>query len=223
MVELPTDLWARVLRFSGQAVAAAAARVFNAAVPVCLANLAASGKGTAEYLRAVPQCRLAEAFGAEQLFGQDLVLAGHFALNRPVVVAYLRAAASSPTLSDLIVWLFKRPDLQSLLQPMHRRTSPETLGLSFGIVRARGMFPRWVISPATADVVATNLLRALQGIVRAHRPDFGYIWVHISTSSTLRHPFTYARDAVTVSLTTGLCYDLPGGAGVPKELLEPGE
>ena len=224
MGELPVDLWARVLLLSGRPAAAATARVFNAAVPVCLSALAASGKGTAEYLRAVPQSRLAEAFGAALLFEHDQVLARHFATKRSVVVAYLQTTTvCRPSLSDFVVWLLQRPDLQPLLQPMHRKTSPNTLGLSFGIVRSRGMIPTWVVSAATTDLVAADLLCGLQGILRAHRPNFPYIWVHISTCNTPRHAFTYARDAVAISLSTGLCYDLPGGTGAPKELLEPGE
>lgn len=100
----------------------------------------------------------------------------------------------------------------------------ERPGLSFGIVREP---LGWEVSRATKDALAggeatTDLLRALQGIVREARPGFPYMWAHISASPTIRRPFTYGRDALAISLSNGWSCDMPAGKVAPAELLEPG-
>ena len=105
------------------------------------------------------------------------------------MAAYFRAAAR-PSLLDLAGWLFRSPELQAIAKPTHRRTSPSVIGLSFGVVREPGMMgPTWVVSPPTTDATATDLLHALHGIARAQRPDFPYVWAHISTSVEQRRMF----------------------------------
>lgn len=139
-----------------------------------------------------------------------------------MLAAYFRAAAR-PSLLDLTGWLFNSPELQAIAKPTHRRTSPSTMGLSFGVVREPGMMgPTWVVSPPTTDAATADLLHALHGIARAQRPDFPYIWAHISTSFKHRRVFCYSRDAIAISLSNGQCYDLAGGKQVPAELREPG-
>ena len=234
MVELPADLWARVLRFATEPSATATSRVVYSAGALCVAELSASSTGVAAYLGVVPTARLPELFMACQLFGKNEELGRHFAAKRSLMAEYARDLRErrqrATSLRDLVVWLFNRHDVSSLRQPRHRKTSPDTLGLSFGVVRERGttmsltggMVLRWVVSRPTTESVAVDLLRAVHGLAREHRPDFPYIWAHVSTSPTTRTNMAYAKDAIAVTLSNGKWYDLPGGMPVPQELLEPG-
>ena len=217
MGNLPKQIWARVLCFAAEATATITARVVYSAVPICLAEIA-SHKGVAQYIHTVTTPRITEAFAFAMVFCEDVVLARHFASKLSITQAYLRTSPH-PSLSGLAAWLFQRPALQPLLRSRHRRTSPNTLGLSFGLVREP---LGWRVSMATTQAVAADLLQALHGLARRHRPDFQYIWAHISTSPTTRHPFTFSRDAVVVSLSSGRSYNLSGGEVAPEPLLEPG-
>ena len=217
MGHLPKQIWARVLCFAAEAHATATARVLHSAVPICLAEIA-SHKAVAQYLRSVDTPRLVEAFAFATVFGDDLILARYFASRLPITTAYL-GTTPRPSLSRLAIWIFQRPALQPLLKSRHRRTSPNTLGLSFGLVRE---YLGWKVSGATTDAVAVDLLHSLHGLARRHRPDFHYIWAHISTSPTTRHPFAFSRDAVVISLSNGRGYNLSGGEAAPAHLLEPG-
>lgn len=70
-VQLPNAAWATILRFTGEAPAAATARVVAEAAAAALAELASESAGVTEYMRGLStRPRLAEAFAAELLFGQ---------------------------------------------------------------------------------------------------------------------------------------------------------
>lgn len=225
-MELPHTTWARILLFSSSPPAAATAREVNEAVPICLAELA-ENPGVAAYLPAAPS--LADAFAGALLFPHDEILAGHFAERRAVVAAYLNAAAR-PSLTDFAAWLFERPELQPLIQRSksylgQREPSMEPPRvLSFGLVKGGlgWMGPKWVISRATMDTDARDLLCALQGIAREQRPGFPYLWIQIHQSLSPRRPFVYQRDAVVISLPNGQSYDMAAGIVVRAELREPG-
>ena len=68
--QLPIDAWARILRFTGWAPAAATAKCVAEAAAAVLAELASERPGVADYTRGLAAPRLAEAFAAELLFGQ---------------------------------------------------------------------------------------------------------------------------------------------------------
>ena len=211
-MELPTEIWVKVLLFAGEAGPAATSRAVAEAVPRCLAQLVAD-PGVAAYVPVVPS--LADAFAGVLLFAHDTVLATHFATRRRVVAAYLRSAAC-PRLTDFAIFLFGRPELQPLIQ----RSRPRHIGvLSFGTVRQP---MGWTVSSATTDAVARDLLCALQGVVRAHKPDFPYLWVQINRAETPRRPFVYPRDAFVISLADGRSYDMAAGVISPSELCEAG-
>ena len=235
MVELPADLWARVVRFTTESSVTATSRVVRSAGAMCIAELSGTSPGVAAYLDVAPTAKLPELFMVCQLFENNAKLGRHFAAKRTLMGEYARdlreRGQRAASLCDLVVWLFNRNDVSILRQPTHRKTSPDTLGISFGIVRERGfnvtlmggMVSRWVLSRPTMDSVAIDLLHAVHGLAWENRPHFPYIWVHISTSPNTRTNMAYAKDAIAVKLSNGKCYDLSGGTPVPRELLEPGE
>ena len=216
-MELPTEIWAEVLLFAGETGLAATSRAAAEAVPLCLSQLVAD-PGVAAYIPAKPS--LADAFAGALLFAQDKVLATHFAARRPVVVAYLRSEVGRsrsvcPQITGFAMYLFRQPELQPLIQ----RSRKGHHVLSFGIVRQPF---GWNISPVTTDAAARDLLCALQGIIRAHRPEFPYLWVQINQAEKPRCPFMYSHDAFVISLADERSYDMTAGVISPSVLCEPG-
>ena len=214
---VPATSWAQVLRFAGEAGAAATSRVVGEAVPFCLAELAAD-PGVAVHIAITPS--LAGGFAAALLFPRDTVLARHFATRRSIVATYLHESAR-PSLVGFAAWLFARPGLRPLIRLVGNRTA-----LSFGTVRQKfnPFGPRgWEISGATTDAAAQDLQIALHGVARMLVPDFPYLWVQlIQQEERPRCSFMYPRDTVVVSLVDARAHGVAAGVKAPAELCAPG-
>ena len=135
-------------------------------------------------------------------------------------------APLKPSLPHFALWLFDRPDLQSLVR--QTRAYPRTM--SFGLVRQAGWQPSWEVSRATAMVAtdtdtgeqqgstaraaSRDLLCALHAVARALAPpNFPYLWIHVSRAEQLpRRKFVYPRRTFLVSLPGGRGFEMGAGA-----------
>ena len=79
-------------------------------------------------------------------------------------------APKSQLLTHFAAWLFERTELDLLVRSRRKKVSRM---LSFGIVQVAGFQRSWVVSKATTDTAAQDLLRTLQAVARAQiPPDF---------------------------------------------------
>ena len=143
------------------------------------------------------------------------------AANAIATAGAATAAAGAPNpqlLTHFAAWLFERIELDPLVRSRRKKVSRM---LSFGIVQIAGFQRSWVVSKATTDAAAQDLLRTLQAVARAQiPPDFPFYWIHISREATPRQKFSFARDAYMISLPDGRSHMLAAGEVARAGLLE---